>query len=252
MSSRKDQYIAKRALDGCRILALYAQHHSWLQLAGRLWKAAVRPMYARTVRVVVHSCGVDAGRDQWSDDVVELTRDDIDQLLGVMYVGRKDLLARFDRGERCFAVLENNRVISFFWSQVNLKDWEEMDLRLDLQRDRSWMYNSITVKQARGRGLYPKIIRHMFETLRRTGVNHFFVDVQPHNRASIRGLEKAGFTRIAIVSMRKILSKTTYHVAVFDRSRWDQLASLIVNYDRAKWMVIETPNQDGCPNPQYE
>ncbi len=252
MALRTDHKGVNRPLDCLRILALYARHHSWLKLGGRLGKAAVRPIYESTQREIVHLSGDDVGRGALSEDVSELTRDRIDQMLEIMYVSRKELLARFDRGERCFAVLEHNHIISAFWSQVGLKDWNEMHLQFSLQPDQAWMYNAVTVKPARGRGLYPRIIRHMVDTLRQEGINQYYIDVQPENRASVRGLAKAGFTRIAMVTTRKVFSKSKYSVVVFDRSRWDQLARLIVNFDSLQWTMTEDPDHDGCPNPRCE
>jgi len=239
-------------MDIVRVLTLYARHHSWLNLAGRLYKTVVRPIYESNERAIVWLSCDDVANSEQAVDVVERTHEHIDQLLDIMYVSREGILARFDRGERCFAVLQDDRVISFFWSQVGLKDWDEMDLQFNLPANQGWMYNGITIKPARGRGLYPNIIRHMVKMLRQEGIQEYYVDVKPKNRASVRGLEKAGFTKIAIVAMRKVFSKTTYHVKVFDKSRWEPLAKLIVNFDRKQWTVTEEPHHDGCTNTRQD
>lgn len=52
-----------------------------------------------------------------------------------------------------------------------------------------------TVPEFRGRGLYPRAIRHMMHAARQLGYRRVFMKVRPDNIGSIRGIIKAGLRR---------------------------------------------------------
>jgi RimJ/RimL family protein N-acetyltransferase len=99
------------------------------------------------------------------------------------------------------------------------------------------MYNAITIKTARGRGLYPNIIRYMAKTLIHSGIEEAFVDVDPSNIASIHGLEKAGYTRVVLIRMKKVFSTINYKLTVFDKDAWRQLSGIIKDFHSIKNIV---------------
>ena len=51
-----------------------------------------------------------------------------------------------------------------------------------------------THPQYRGQGIYPAVLRFITETISTKG--DFYMLVKPANKSSIRGIEKAGFTRV--------------------------------------------------------
>lgn len=55
----------------------------------------------------------------------------------------------------------------------------------------------MTVAQARGRRLYPRVLRHVMQALAAAGHRRVAINCDSDNVASIRGIEHAGFTRIA-------------------------------------------------------
>jgi hypothetical protein len=170
-------------------------------------------------------------------NIKELCIEDIDRMFEVMYVSRRGLLQRFSCGDRCFAVLDNGKILSYFWVQFGLKDFGELHLKFNLQPNQCWMYNAITVKAARGHGLYPNIIRYMAKSLLCSGFNEAFIDVTPGNLPSIRGLEKAGSTKVTLVKMKKALSKIEYRFSVFDRDSGHKLFQTIENFEQIQKVV---------------
>jgi ribosomal protein S18 acetylase RimI-like enzyme len=63
----------------------------------------------------------------------------------------------------------------------------------------------LTLPEARGKGLYPKVINAILGYLRDKGMTHVFMCVHKDNTSSIRGIEKAGFERVAALTLRKVL-----------------------------------------------
>jgi RimJ/RimL family protein N-acetyltransferase len=63
----------------------------------------------------------------------------------------------------------------------------------------------LTLPHYRGRGLYPRALIMIARFLASRGFSRVFVCVHQDNSASIRGIEKAGFERVASLRLRKIL-----------------------------------------------
>lgn len=61
-----------------------------------------------------------------------------------------------------------------------------------------------TLPGARGKGIYPQVLRDMLFFLREKGMRWAFICVYPDNYPSIRGIEKAGFMKIGEVRLKKV------------------------------------------------
>lgn len=157
----------------------------------------------------------------------EITRSDIDGIFKVMYFSREHVLNRFDRGERCFAILEKGNIVTYLWAAFKERNMTETRLNIQLKPNQSWFYNALTMKEARGKGYYPNLIRCMAKTLQNDGISEIFIDVEGENTASIRGVEKAGFKKVISVQMKKTLSRNKYCVSVFDNPVWSRLSEEI-------------------------
>ena len=207
----------------------FLRHHTYGELFRRLCSAAVRPFYENTARYIVKLNLRCAAAPDPDLNTKELTIADLDKMLQIMYVSRTGLEERFSRGDRCFATIEKDKIVNSFWAQFGLNDLCELHLKFILGPTQTWMYNALTVKSARGRGLYPNIIRYMAKVLLESGIEEAFIDVDPKNISSIRGLEKAGYTRVALIRTRKVFSKLGYRLTVFDEDSWMQLSQKIEN-----------------------
>jgi GNAT superfamily N-acetyltransferase len=159
-----------------------------------------------------------------------LTTDDIEPMLTVMYVSRTDLLKRFAGGDRCFATVEDGKIVNYFWVTFNARQSQELNLKFRLAGDQAWLYNAITIKAARGRGLYPNIVRHIAKMLRQSGFTEAFIEVEQKNTASLRGLEKARCSRVALITWRRVFTRTFYRITVFDYVTWQRLSENIEAY----------------------
>lgn len=55
------------------------------------------------------------------------------------------------------------------------------------------IYACFVVPDCRGRGVYPRMLSHLVDTLRDEAMSTIYIDCKRWNKASIRGIEKAGF-----------------------------------------------------------
>jgi len=207
----------------------FARLHSYSELVSRLIIAVLGPFYQRHSRYIVHLDLEQAAEPDQGLNFVELTQDDARKMLKVMYISSKSLAKRFDDGDRCFGLIENGEIANYFWAEFQHKDLHELHLEFNLLSEQLWMYNAITVGNARGRSLYPNVIRFMAKSLRQSGFKEAYVDVDPTNIPSIRGLEKAGYTRVVLIDMKKVFSKRTYSFQVCNETAWKQLSKCICN-----------------------
>ncbi len=215
----------------------FLRYHTYRELLNRLCRIVVKPLYESTDRYIVNLDLRSAAEPDPDLEIKELTTDDISTMLEVMYVSRAGLQRRFRHGDRCFAVLDSGKIVSYFWAQFGLRDLCELHLKFNLRPNQTWMYNAITVKTARGRGLYPNIIRYMAKTLIHSGIEEAFVDVAPSNIASIHGLEKAGCTRVVLIRMKKIFSTVNYKLTFFDKDAWHRLSEIIKDFHSIQYIV---------------
>jgi hypothetical protein len=218
-------------VDSFKNILKFIRHHRYSELFKRLCSAIVKPLYENTAHYIVKLKLQLANAPDPSLNIKELTAGDIDSMLEVMYVSRSGLQRRFDRGDRCFAVVDNGNIISYFWARFGLKDSCELHLKFELKPHQAWMYNAITVRSARGRNLYPNVIRYMAKALLQSSVEEAFVDVELRNKASIQGLEKAGYKRLVLIHTKRLFSKTRYHITVFDADGWKILSQTIQNFE---------------------
>jgi RimJ/RimL family protein N-acetyltransferase len=65
-----------------------------------------------------------------------------------------------------------------------------------LRRDEAAIANCVTVREFRGKGVYPAVIRVLLENLKQQGYQYCYMYIEIHNSASVRGVSKLGFTRV--------------------------------------------------------
>jgi len=63
----------------------------------------------------------------------------------------------------------------------------------------------LTLPAARGRGIYPKILLSALSYLNSCGIQRVYICVHKDNNSSIRGIEKAGFTRVGEIKLKKFM-----------------------------------------------
>jgi hypothetical protein len=142
----------------------------------------------------------------------------------VMYQSAKDLHEKFDRSDRCFAIMDGEDIQAYCWVQFGTRSLDGLYVDVDMAPDQGWLYNAITMQSARGRGIYPNLIRHMAKRLAADGFREFFIDVDARNVPSLRGLDKVGCRQIAVMRMTRTLSRPRYTLQVLEPEPWQRLS----------------------------
>jgi RimJ/RimL family protein N-acetyltransferase len=62
----------------------------------------------------------------------------------------------------------------------------------------------LTEEEFRGRAIYPRVLGAAVGMLRERGWGPFYIHTNPLNAASVRGIEKAGFTRCGVWDIRRV------------------------------------------------
>ena len=112
---------------------------------------------------------------------------------------------RFGHGDEFFGWLIGGRVVSFGW--VTYQDRTVGPIQLAEASGRAFLYNFHTLKEYRGRRLYPALLLVMRHVLGREKVTEFIIDVDARNTASARGIEKGGFVLAAQVAFLTLFAR---------------------------------------------
>ena len=225
--------------DAIKNILNFLRYHSLAEFSRRLLKMLAKLFYESTTRYVFSLKFDDCAQPNQQLQTTELVASDIGRMREIMYISRDDLQKRFEQGDRCFAILEQDCIVSFFWAHFGLKDFYELYLKISLNPNQAWFYNAITTRKFRGRGLYPNVIRYMAKVLKSSGIDECFIDVDSKNRASLRSLEKVGCVPLALIRMKKRLSKINYNITVFDNKRWNSFVEKIEKFDELN-IALET------------
>ena len=106
--------------------------------------------------------------------------------------------ARLAHGDQFVAWQQDGEIVSFGW--VRGRERRIGPVRLLDAPGRYFVYNFQTRADCRGRRLYPALLLAVRDLFGRDGAREFFGEVNVHNIASMRGIERAGFVPVGGVS----------------------------------------------------
>lgn len=137
----------------------------------------------------------------------ELTTDDFDR--GGLFRGRgraEKFRLRLRDGHRCFGCTgASGRPVSYIWySGAGLLVPWALGLQLRPGPDEAYIWDCRTAPAERGRGLYPAALREARRLAWTEGARQLYIDCEPDNLASIKGIERAGFTAIRQISAYRL------------------------------------------------
>lgn len=168
-----------------------------LSLARRLWQFAFR---RREVRVVFAYCRRQgAGREDAAVSCYDARNppppaiaDQVDGAQGLL--GRLLMRRRLRQGgARLLCLQEDEKVLAFGWIQ----QWRYFRRQYAWLTDRGICLGFFwTAPEARGRGLYGRLMAHAIALCPRREELPLLIWTHPDNRPSLRGIEKAGFLRL--------------------------------------------------------
>ena len=126
------------------------------------------------------------------------TREDLDRMVS-SGEQKGDARALLDQGDACLLQLVDGRMAGWAW--LSTRDEVELlpGLFLTIPRDAGYVYRTWTVPEMRGRGLQPRRTLELLGECRRRGRQRLLCFVESTNLASLKGVGKAGYERVAIL-----------------------------------------------------
>jgi RimJ/RimL family protein N-acetyltransferase len=95
----------------------------------------------------------------------------------------------------CFIAVSGAGIAGFAWVGRCRLRIDEINYNYPLSADEIFIFDCFVCPQFRGQGIYPQMIRSVLACYRQqlTGIRVAYIAVSSVNRASIRGIRKAGF-----------------------------------------------------------
>lgn len=115
---------------------------------------------------------------------------------------------RLAQGHRVFCGLHQGRVVHFSHVCASRRALLDVPVDLELRPDERFIYKCYTVPEARGQGIFTRMLREILTSLAREGVCNAYIDVAEGNSPSINAIQAAGFTLLRIFRGRRLLGIT--------------------------------------------
>ncbi|NLG97621.1 MAG: GNAT family N-acetyltransferase [Chloroflexi bacterium] len=104
---------------------------------------------------------------------------------------------RFETGRWCYAARSGDRLAAYGWVSFGEEYVGELDLTLRLLPCEAYIWDCVTLPAFRQKYLYSALLAFMAEALKAESVCRIWIGADLDNQPSQRGIDRAGFQRIA-------------------------------------------------------
>ena len=111
--------------------------------------------------------------------------------------------SRLSEDTRCFLVDDGTLLVHASWVTTERAWTRELATYLSPPDGDAYIYESFTRPEARGRGIYPYVLRNIVSWTAEHGLRRAWVAVEAHNHPSIRSVTKAGFDEAFRISFTR-------------------------------------------------
>jgi ribosomal protein S18 acetylase RimI-like enzyme len=118
--------------------------------------------------------------------------------------------ARFARAEQFWTAQQADKILSYCWVTQEPVEIGEIRCVMNPRGDEVYLYDAFTFAEYRGQNLYPALLQQILDFGRQQGLRRALIFVLSDNRASVRGVQKAGFREFQRVTYRNILGFARY------------------------------------------
>ena len=108
----------------------------------------------------------------------------------------EEIERRFAAGHRAYVACVAGEAAAFGWVATRSAEIGEMAMRFDIPSGDRYLWNFVTLRSHRGKGIYPRLLDAIVRIEAREA-DRFWIAYAPENRASASGIMKAGFVAIA-------------------------------------------------------
>ena len=113
-----------------------------------------------------------------------------------MYISPEDSRQRMAIGHHAYLARVDNQPVAYGWSATDQAAFGSPSITFHLPPANRYLYHFVTLLPWRGKGLYPRLLQAI---IRHEQATRFWIIHRQVNKASQRGIAKAGFQLIATI-----------------------------------------------------
>lgn len=126
-----------------------------------------------------------------------LDANDTRTLQTIYPIDSEEDLRRLEGGQTCYVASLAGRLAHFSWAQRSgVHEIAGTGRYRKIVDGDVWIYSARTAEWAKGRSVYPAVLRYIMRDSAAMGCHRAWIYVAEENVPSIRGIEKAGFIRV--------------------------------------------------------
>ncbi len=121
---------------------------------------------------------------------------------------QQQFIQRFNKGDRCYMAFSGMIPCHYSWiREKGTIGMHEIKRRFKIKNKDAWIFDCTTNSNYRGLSIYTKVISYITELLISNGYSNVYISTLKSNKASIRGIEKAGFSFEGKINHLKLSAK---------------------------------------------
>lgn len=119
----------------------------------------------------------------------------------------KQIREYFDNGGELFLAFSEGRLVHIAWLHYS-SGAEKVYPHVNIKKDEAFIGRCDTHPGFRGNNIYPVVLQHIVRYATAKNINKCFISTAPTLVASIRGIEKAGFSFVAKLRKFRLFGKS--------------------------------------------
>lgn len=136
--------------------------------------------------------------------------DDFSKIVKTFKDFRKKAKERFKVGDICFGASLNGEYVHLKWFAFNESYVGEINRKIRISSDSAYMYDSYTLPNYRGLGIYSIVMEKTIQHLSKMGIKRVYALVRHNNLPMLRVKQKEGVRKIGTVTYTKIFNLRFY------------------------------------------
>lgn len=143
-------------------------------------------------------------------------REDID-----LFVGLGDYLSKtairiedapyyFDSGGELFLGFSEDKLVHSCWL-FYYPGFKDQWSHIHLKKDEAYIATARTDSELRGQNIYPAVLQYLLKYVGEKNIKKVYIATMPKNIASVRGIQKAGFSKVGEIHALKFFGKMFNH-----------------------------------------
>lgn len=123
-----------------------------------------------------------------------LSENELSSLLDVWPVHLDEMRSRLRRGDQCYTVRVEDKIVHYSWVQSVGTHWiMPAAMSVSLRPNDLWIYHCRTAETHRGKRIYPFVLTQILADYRQLQFSNAWIYTDSKNAPSQRGIELAGF-----------------------------------------------------------